>query len=62
MKKHFDTIGPVSRARLSASFSAAALRAQARAERARAMGNQAGWFMHLNQASHFAHKADLLGG
>ena len=61
MKKHFDTIGPVSRARLAESFASAAIRAQLRARRARAMGNHDGWAHHLNQASRLAHKADLLG-
>ena len=60
--KAFSTIGPVTRQRLAEKFAAAALRAQQRAVRARAMGNPQGWTMHMNNASRLALKAELLGG
>jgi hypothetical protein len=58
----FHTVGPKTRADLAARFSIAARNAQGRALRARAMGNLAGWVMHMDRASQLAHKADLLGG
>lgn len=60
-QQHFHTVGPTERQRLGQSFASAALRAQRRAIRAKAMGNQCGWVHHLNQASRLSHKADLLG-
>ncbi len=59
--KHFPNISQPARKRLGASFAAYALRAQARAVRARAMGNMDGWAMHMRRASQLAHKADMLG-
>lgn len=60
-QQHFHTVGPVERQRLGQSFASAALRAQQRAARARAMGNADAWAMHMRRASQLAHKADLLG-
>ena len=58
----FHTIGPVTRQRLAEKFSRLAEAARQRAVRARAMGNDAGFWMHMNNASRLALKAELLGG
>lgn len=61
MTTSFQSIGVESRARLARAFSAYALRAQRRAQIAKAVGDQSAWARHMNHASQLAHKADMLG-
>lgn len=61
MTDRFPSICAESRARLASAFADYALRAQRRAEIAKAVGDPAAWARHMNRASQLAHKADMLG-
>lgn len=61
MTTSLQSIGIESRSRLARTFAAYAIRAQRRAEIAKAVGDPAAWERHMNHASQLAHKADMLG-
>lgn len=61
MTTRFPFIHADSRARLARAFAAYAIRAQRRAEIAKAVGDRKAWALHMNHASQLAHKADMLG-
>lgn len=61
MTTRFPSIATESRGRLARAFAAHAIRAQRRAEIARAVGDPSAWAIHMRRASQLAHKADMLG-
>lgn len=61
MSAGLPAIGPEARPRLARTFAAYALRTQRLAEMARAKGDTSAWARHMNAASLFAYKAELLG-
>lgn len=61
MTINLPSIHAESRARLARAFAAISVRAQRRAEIAKAVGDLKAWALHMNRASQLAHKADMLG-
>lgn len=61
MINRFPSIAADPRARMAHSFAVYAVRAQRRAEIARAVGDSRAWAAHMSRASQLAHKADMLG-